>query len=443
MNTEIYSVIFIFIAAVLIAFPLGKYISKVFKGEKTMFDFLTPLENFFFRLAQIDPDKEMDWKENMKAMLTINFIWFLWAILILSLQNILFWNPDNIPAMDPTQAFNTAVSFMTNTNLQHYSGETGASYLSQLIVFCFLQFVSAGTGIAVVALLFKGLSNKSGSNLGNFYNLMLKSCTRILLPISILVAVILLLNGTPMTFKGAQQIITLQGDTVNVARGPVAPMVAIKLLGTNGGGFFGPNSTHPFENPNFITNIVELISILLIPIAMVIALGYYLNRKKFSYIILCVMVVGFLGLVIPSIYFEMNGNPEIEKMEINQPLGSMEGKEVRFGPASSAMWGVATTCTSNGSVNSMHDSSTPISGMMQMLGMQLNAFFGGVGVGFINKFTFIILAIFISGLMVGRTPEFLGKKIEAKEVKLAIIVALMHPLIILGGTALASHIWAV
>ncbi|HMS63681.1 MAG TPA: potassium-transporting ATPase subunit KdpA [Ignavibacteria bacterium] len=443
MNSEIFGVAFIFLAAMIIAFPLGKYISKVFKGEKTILDFIEPLENLFFRISKIDQHKEMDWKENMKAMLIINFIWFLWAMLILSLQNILFWNPDGIPAMEPTQAFNSAVSFMTNTNLQHYSGETGASYLSQLVVFCFLQFVSAGTGIAVVALMFKGISNKSGNNLGNFYNLMLKSCTRILLPIAIVVAVILLLNGTPMTFKGAEQVITLQGDTVNVARGPVAPMVAIKQLGTNGGGFFGPNSTHPFENPNFITNIVELISILLIPVAMVVALGFYLNRKKFANIILCVMAVGFLALVIPSIYFEMNGNPEIENMGIMQPLGSMEGKEIRFGSASSAMWGIATTCTSNGSVNSMHDSSTPLTGMMQMLGMQLNAFFGGVGVGFINKFTFIILAIFISGLMVGRTPEFLGKKIEAKEIKIAIIVALMHPLIILSGTAIAAHTWTV
>lgn len=443
MNTEILSILFIFTAAVIIALPLGKYISKVFKDEKTFLDFFSPLENFFFRITKIDPDKEMDWKENIKAMLTINFIWFLWAMLILSLQNILFWNPDNIQAMEPAQAFNTAVSFMTNTNLQHYSGETGVSYLTQLIVMCFLQFVSAGTGIAAVALLFKGLSNKSGSNLGNFYNLMLKSCTRILLPIAIVVAVILLVNGTPMTFKGAEQVITLQGDTVNVARGPVAPMVAIKQLGTNGGGFFGTNSAHPFENPNFITNITELISIILIPIAMVVALGYYLNRKKFAYIILGVMVIGFLCLAIPAIYFEMNGNPEIESMGITQPLGNMEGKEVRFGPASSAMWGVATTCTSNGSVNSMHDSFMPLSGMMEMLGMQLNAFFGGVGVGFINKFTFIILAIFISGLMVGRTPEFLGKKIEAKEIKIAIIVALIHPLIILSGTAIAAHIWAV
>jgi len=443
MNTEILSVLFIFLLIFILGIPFGKYISKVFKNEKTLLDFLAPLENLIFKFSGIDPDKEMDWKQNIKAMLTINFIWFIWAILVLSFQNLLFWNPDNIPGMEPTQAFNTAVSFMTNTNLQHYSGETGVSYLSQLIVMCFLQFVSAGTGIAVAALMFKGLANKSGTNLGNFYNLMLKSCTRILLPVSVVVALILMFNGIPMTFKGAENIVTLQGDTVSVARGPAAPMVGIKQLGTNGGGFFGTNSAHPFENPNFFTNIIELVSILFIPVAMIIALGYYLNRKKLSCMIFGVMLTGYVCFLIPAIYFEMNGNPEIDKMGISQPLGNMEGKEVRFGSASSAMWGVSTTVTSNGSVNSMHDSFTPITGMILMLGMQLNAFFGGVGVGFLNKFVFIILAVFISGLMVGRTPEFLGKKIEGKEIKIAIIVALMHPLLILSGTAIAAHIWLI
>jgi len=443
MNTEILSVLFIFLLIFILGIPFGKYISKVFKNEKTLLDFLAPLENLIFKFSGIDPDKEMDWKQNIKAMLTINFIWFIWAILVLSFQNLLFWNPDNIPGMEPTQAFNTAVSFMTNTNLQHYSGETGVSYLSQLIVMCFLQFVSAGTGIAVAALMFKGLANKSGTNLGNFYNLMLKSCTRILLPVSVVVALILMFNGIPMTFNGAENIVTLQGDTVSVARGPVAPMVGIKQLGTNGGGFFGTNSAHPFENPNFFTNIIELVSILFIPVAMIIALGYYLNRKKLSCMIFGVMLTGYVCFLIPAIYFEMNGNPEIDKMGISQPLGNMEGKEVRFGSASSAMWGVSTTVTSNGSVNSMHDSFTPITGMILMLGMQLNAFFGGVGVGFLNKFVFIILAVFISGLMVGRTPEFLGKKIEGKEIKIAIIVALMHPLLILSGTAIAAHIWLI
>ncbi len=442
METEILSPFLILVFTFILAAPLGKYIAKVFKGDKTCLDFLAPIENFIFRIAGTDPQKEMDWKENIKALLTINFLWFVWAIVILAFQNLLFLNPDNIVSMEPTQAFNTAVSFMTNTNLQHYSGETGASYLTQLIVFCFLQFVSAGTGIAAAALVFKALLNKSGDKLGNFYNLMLKSCTRILLPLAVLVALILIFNGTPVTFQGAEKIITLQGDTVSVARGPVAPMVAIKQLGTNGGGFFGTNSAHPFENPNYITNFTELVSILIIPVAMIFALGYYLNRKKFSVMILSVMLTGFICLASASIYFEMKGNPEIEKLGISQPLGNMEGKEVRFGPSLSALWGTVTTSTSNGSVNSMHDSFTPISNLMQLLGMQLNAFFGGVGVGFINIFVFIILAVFISGLMVGRTPEIFGKKIEAKEIKIAVIVALIHPLIILSGTAIASHIWA-
>lgn len=443
MNTEILAIAFIFVFTFLLGIPLGKYIAKVFKGEKTFLDFLGPLENFIFRISGINPDEEMDWKQNIKALLTINFIWFLWAMLILSIQGVLFGNPDKMTFMEPALAFNTAVSFITNTNLQHYTGESTLSYFSQLGVICFLQFVSAGAGIAVVALLFKGLINKSSSNLGNFYTLFLKSCTRILLPLAVVTAVILILNSTPATFKGSESIITMQGDTVSVPRGPAAQVIAIKQLGTNGGGFFGTNSAHPFENPNSITNAVELVSILLIPFAMVLAFGYYTNRKKFAYIILGVMTAGFLCLVIPSIYSEMNGNPEIQKMGISQPEGNMEGKEVRFGSVSSAFWGVVTTCTSNGSVNSMHDSHTPVSGMMQMLGMQLNAFFGGVGVGFINKFVFIILAVFISGLMVGRTPEFLGKKIEAREVKIAILVALTHPLLILGGAALASHIWTI
>jgi K+-transporting ATPase ATPase A chain len=343
--------------------------------------------------------------------------------------------------MEPTQAFNTAISFMTNTNLQHYSGETGASYFSQLLVFCFLQFVSAGTGIAALAALFRALSAKSGNDLGNFYHDMVRSCIRILLPISVVVATILLFSGTPTTFSGASEVITQQGDTVHVAAGPVTPMVAIKQLGTNGGGYFGPNSTHPFENPTAITNVVETISILLIPIAMVFAFGFFLKKKKLAWVIFSVMLVGYIVLLLPTVIAEKGGNAALTSLSIDQSQGSMEGKEVRFGAAASALWAVTTTSTSNGSVNAMHDSFTAISGTFLMLGMQLNAFFGGVGVGFINIFVFIIVAVFISGLMVGRTPEFLGKKIEAKEVKIAVIVALLHPLLILAGTAIASHVW--
>ncbi len=429
---------------ILLAIPFGRYISKVFKGEKTILDFLSPVENTLFKLSRINPEAEMDWKQNIKALLTINMVWFIWIMIVLLTQTWHpFWNPDNIVSMEPTQAFNTAVSFVTNTNLQHYSGETGASYFSQLLGLVFLQFVSAGAGIAALALLFKGLLNKSGRNLGNFYYHLVRACTRILLPLSVILAIVLLLNEAPMTFKGAETIVTMQGDTVTVARGPVAAMVAIKQLGTNGGGFFGPNSTHPFENPNGITNAAENSAIILIPVAMVFALGYYLNRKKLSRVTMIVMTAGYFMLLIPTIVQETGGNPMITKMGIQQPQGSMEGKEARFGPVLSALWSISTTVTSNGSVNSMHDSFTALSGAFQMMGMQLNAFYGGVGVGFINMFIFMIIAVFISGLMVGRTPEFLGKKIEVREVKIAILVALLHPLLILGGTALASHTWMI
>ncbi|HAX49156.1 MAG TPA: potassium-transporting ATPase subunit KdpA [Ignavibacteria bacterium] len=439
----LYSAIIILVT-ILLAVPLGRYISKVFKGEKTFLDLFEPLDKLIFKASGINPLAEMDWKQNLKALLTINLVWFIWIMFVLLTQRWHpFWNPDNMLSMEPTQAFNTAVSFVTNTNLQHYSGETGASYFSQLLALVFLQFVSAGTGIAALALLYKGLANRSTRNLGNFYYHLVRACTRILLPLSIVLALVLLLNQTPMTFKGSETIVTLQGDTVSVARGPVAAMVAIKQLGTNGGGFFGPNSTHPFENPNGITNAAENSAILLIPIAMVFALGYYLNRKKLSYIIMAVMSAGYLMLLIPTIVQETGGNTMITQMGIVQTQGSMEGKEARFGPVLSALWSISTTVTSNGSVNSMHDSFTALSGAFQMMGMQLNAFYGGVGVGFINMFIFMIIAVFISGLMVGRTPEFLGKKIEVREVKIAILVALLHPLLILGGTALASHTWMV
>ncbi|MEO8513401.1 MAG: potassium-transporting ATPase subunit KdpA [Ignavibacteria bacterium] len=441
---EILSIAIIIILSIALAIPLGKYCAKVFKGDKTFTDFLSPIENFIYKISGINPNAEMDWKQNLKALLTINFVWFIWIMFVLLTQTWHpFWNPDKILSMEPTQAFNTAVSFVTNTNLQHYSGETGASYLAMLLGLVFLQFVSAGTGIAALALLFKGLLNRSAKNLGNFYYHLVRSCTRILLPLSIILAIILLFNQTPMTFKGADTIITLQGDTVSVARGPVAAMVAIKQLGTNGGGYFGSNSTHPFENPNGITNAAETIAIILIPIAMVFAMGFFLNRKKLAWIIMAVMTAGYLALLIPTISQETGGNPMITKMGITQPQGSMEGKETRFGSGLSALWAISTTVTSNGSVNSMHDSFTALSGTFMMLGMQLNSFYGGVGVGFINMFIFMIIAVFISGLMVGRTPEFLGKKIEVREVKIAILVALLHPFLILGGTALASHTWMI
>lgn len=443
MNSEILGVVVLFVLTVILAIPLGRYCVKVFKNEKTWLDFLAPLEKVIFRICGIDPNQPMDWKENLKAALVLNMIFFLWAMLVLLTQTFHpFWNPDGITNMEPTTAFNTAVSFMTNTNLQHYSGETGATYVTQLLVFCFLQFVSAATGIAAMALLFKGIMQRQSSDLGNFYQLFLRSCTRILLPVSIVIAVFLVVRGTPSTFEGAAQVITLEGDTVNVARGPVAPMVAIKQVGTNGGGYFGPNSTHPFENPDYLTNLAENFAIIVIPIALVFAFGFYINKPKVGYAFFGAMTMVFVTFVAITVYFESQGNPALTRMGVDNTLGSMEGKEVRFGPAASAMWGVSTTSTSNGSVNSMHDSHTPISGGVYILDMMINAIYGGVGVGFINFFVFVVIAVFISGLMVGRTPELFGKKIEAREVKIAAMVAILHPLLILVGTAIASHIQA-
>jgi K+-transporting ATPase ATPase A chain len=440
MNTEYIGIIFMYLATVALAIPMGKYIAKVFKGEKTWFDFMAPLERLIFKFSGIDPNREMNWKQHLKALLTINLLWLFYAFFCLLFQAHLPLNPDGNPNQTPDLAFNTALSFVTNTNLQDYSGESGATYYTQLFVFMFLHFVSASTGLAAMMVIFKAMKDKVTDKLGNFWDNLVKGITRLLLPLSFVVAVILAFNGTPTSYKGKDTIIGLQGDTIHVSRGPAAAMIAIKQTGTNGGGWFGTNSAHPFENPNYLTNIVEDISIVIIPIALVFALGFYLNKRKLAWVIFGVMTVGFLLMVFPSVNAEVGGNPAIAHLGISQPGGSMEGKEVRFGPAASAYWGITTTVTSNGSVNAMHDSMMPVSGLAQMFDMMVNAFYGGVGVGFMNFYIFIIVAVFISGLMVGRTPEFMGRKIEAREMKIASLIALLHPFIILVGTSMAAYI---
>lgn len=442
MNTELFGVISIFIVSIALAIPLGRYIARIYSNDKTLLDpIFNPIERFIFKISGINSTEEMNWKQHLKALLSVNMVWFFICFFVLLFQGFLPLNPDGAPNMTPDLAFNTAISFMVNCNLQHYSGETGVSYLSQMVLM-FLQFVSAGVGMAAAAMVFNAMKERSTEKLGNFYNYFIKSCTRILLPLSAIVAVTLLFNGTPMTFEGKDAISTLQGDHIEVSRGPAAAFIAIKHIGTNGGGFFGANSAHPFENPTYFTNAVELWAQLIIPFAMIFALGFYLNKRRFSWIVFGVMTVGFLMLVIPTIMSEVNGNPAIHKMGIAQATGAMEGKEVRFGPAISGFWSIATTVISTGSVNSMHDSSMPFSGTMQLLAMMVNAFYGGCGVGWLNFYIFIILAVFISGLMVGRTPEFLGKKIEAREVKIAAFIAILHPFLILTGTALASYFTA-
>ena len=441
MTGEILGAAIIFLVTLLLAWPLGKYITKVFKGERTFMDFMNPLERFIFRFCGINPDESMNWKQFLKAMLTINLVWLVYAMLMLMFQDKLPLNPDGNPAQTPDLAFNTAISFVVNCNLQHYSGESGLTYLTQLLVLTFLQFLSAATGIACLIALFNGLKEKTTNNLGNFWNYLVKSTTKILLPVSFIVAVILAFNGTPTSYDGKDTIVTLQGDSVQVSRGPAAGMIAIKQMGTNGGGWFGANSAHPFENPNYFTNAVETISIMLIPIALVFALGFYINGKKLSYIIFGVMTFLFVVFCAINIYYEVKGNPAIDKIGIAQHIGSMEGKEVRIGAPATAFWSVATTSTSNGSVNGMHDSLTPISGGVVMIDMWINSLYGGVGVGLLNYFIFIIIAVFIAGLMVGRTPEFMGHKIEAREVKIAMIVTLLSAFLVKGFTAYAAYMY--
>ncbi len=438
MNTEIWGVIAMFLATIILAIPLGKYIANVFSDKPSFLDkIFGPIERGIMRLSGVDFKKEMTWKEHLVALLTINLVWFVVGMLILMSQAYLPLNPDGNPNMSPDLAFNTAISFLVNCNLQHYSGESGVSYLSQTGLM-FLQFVSAGIGISAAIVLFKAFKDKGSKLLGNFYDIFLKSCTRILLPISFIVALILVFQGTPMTYEGKDTMINLQGDSVEVSRGPVAAFVAIKHVGTNGGGFFGANSNHPLENPSYISNIAEMIGQFVIPVAMVFALGFFINRRKLSLMIFGVMTIGFLCLAIPNVLMEAQGSPAIERLGVTQDLGAMEGKEIRFGAAASGFWSIVTTVISTGSINSMHDSSMPLSGMNEMLAMMINAFYGGNGVGILNFFVFIILGVFISGLMVGRTPEFLGKKVEAREMKIAMIVALIHPFLILAGTAIAA-----
>ncbi|WP_455496999.1 potassium-transporting ATPase subunit KdpA [Coprobacter sp.] len=441
MNTEILGTVLQIGILLVFSYPLGKHIAKVYKGGKSRWDFLIPVENLIYRLAGVNPNEEMNWRQFLKSLLILNLVWFFWGMALLGTQQWLPLNPDGNVNQTADQAFNTCISFMVNCNLQHYSGESGLTYFTQLFVIMLFQFITAATGMAAMAGIMKAMAVKTTKTIGNFWYFLVRSCTRILLPLSLLVGFILILEGIPMGFDGKMEVETLEGGTQMISQGPVAAIVPIKQLGTNGGGYFGVNSSHPLENPTFLSNVVECCSILIIPMAMIWALGFYLKRKKFGASIFAVMFFAYIVGVSINTYYEMGGNPAISNMEIAQEHGAMEGKEVRLGAGATALWSVTTTVTSNGSVNGMHDSTMPLSGLVEMLNMQINTWFGGVGVGFMNYYVFIIIAVFISGLMVGRTPELLGKKVEAKEMKIATIVALLHPFVILVGTAVASYLY--
>ncbi len=378
------------------------------------------------------------WGTYCRSMLLFNYFMFLVLFLVLIFQGVLPLNPDGKSGLEPTLAFNTAISFMANTNLQHYAGEVSLSYLSQLSLM-WLQFVSAATGLAALAALARCLSGSR--SIGDFYRDVASASILVLLPLSIVVSLFLAVEGVPMTMAGSVEATTMEGETQVIARGPVAAFVAIKQLGTNGGGFFGPNSCHPYENPTFWTNIVCNICILILPMASVWMFGRIAKRMAHAHVVFAVMLLMLVGLLAYANYFEMQPAPALDGLAI-RPHSNLEGKELRFGTNAGANWAVATTATSNGSVNAMHDSLHPMTSLAPMIGMWLNVIFGGVGVGMLSMFLFIVLSVFLAGMMVGRTPEYLARKIETHEVKLALLTILSHPFLILVGIALfASTSW--
>jgi K+-transporting ATPase ATPase A chain len=443
MGTEYVAVAFTILFTISTSVVLGGYMYRVFTGHGTWLDpVFVPIERLVLRLTGVDSNDQQDWKRYSASLLVSNLVMWLATFAIVSMQRILPLNPDGIANMEPTLSFNTISSFTTNTNLQHYSGETGLSYFSQMFVISFLQFVTAGTGVAAAVATIRGLAGNRLHHLGNFYVDLTRATIRVFLPLALLVSVLVMWQGTPMTFEGAARATTVEGQEQAIARGVTAGVVSIKQLGTNGGGYFGPNSAHPYENPTPLTNFVETWSITVIPMSMVVMLGYMVRRRKLAVVLFATMLAIYLPMVVFGVAEEARGNPAIVAMGVDQSTGSMEGKEVRFGAGLSALWAVTTAVTSNGSVNSMHDSLTPLGGLMPLVGMCLNNIFGGVGVGFVNMLIFVIVAVFVAGMMIGRTPEFLGKKVEAKEMKLASLALLWHPLAILVGTAVACYVWA-
>ncbi|KRF67579.1 K+-transporting ATPase subunit A [Bacillus sp. Soil768D1] len=420
---------------VILAIPMAKYLTNVYSLEiKKQDSMFGKIERVIFKLSGIDTN-DMRWQQYAKALLLSNLVMFIISYIIIRFQGVLPGNPSKIDSMEPLLAFNTAASFLTNTNLQHYSGESGLSYLSQMAVIIFLMFTTPATGLSLCMAFFRGLTNQR--SIGNFYVDLIRSITRVLLPLSILIGLVLVSQGVPQTLNPTAIATTLEGATQNIARGPVAALESIKHIGTNGGGFFGVNSAHPFENPNGFTNVLEILSMFLIPAALPLTFGYMARNKKQGWILFSAM--GLMLLVFLSITYinEKNGNPALEKIGLSQENGSMEGKEVRFGIAQSALFTSVTTAATTGSVNNMHDTLTPLGGIAPLAMMMLNCVFGGDGVGTVNILMYSVMAVFLAGLMVGRTPEFLGKKIEGKEMKLIAIAILLHPLIILVPSAIA------
>ena len=470
MTTNSYFQIICYISILLLLVkPLGWYMAKVYEDESVGLNrLLAPVETMLYRLSGVNPKQEMPWTDYAIAMLVFNVLGILSVYALQSLQASLPFNPQNLPNVSPDSAFNTAVSFATNTNWQGYSGETTMSYLTQMLGLTVQNFLSAATGMAALVTLSRGFVRRKADMIGNFWVDLTRSTLYILMPLSLILALALVGQGVVQTFSSYQTVPLLEALSYEqpsavlqdvsgkpvmasavtkeqvVAVGPAASQVAIKQLGTNGGGFFNVNSAHPLENPTPLSNFLEMLAILLIPAALCYTFGMMVGDTRQGWAILAAMTLIFVTLIFVTVSAEQSGNPALATLSVDQSAnvsqsgGNMEGKETRFGITNSALWAVATTAASNGSVNAMHDSFTPLGGMVSMWLMQLGeVVFGGVGSGLYGMIMFAIVAVFVSGLMIGRTPEYLGKKIEAYEMKMAAIVILIPPLMVLGGTALA------
>lgn len=454
----------------ILVIPVGIYVYHIAAGKHTFADpVFDRVDGVIYKLGGVNPKNGMSWKKYALSLIATNGVMILVGYIILRIQSIALFNPNGIGAMEESLSFNTIISFMTNTNLQHYSGESGLSYLSQMLVIIFMMFVSAATGYAACIAFIRGLAGKIKDNVGNFFADLVRITTRVLLPLSIIGGLLLVWQGVTQNFSANVVVNTIEGTKQIIAQGPVAALEIIKHLGTNGGGFLGANSSTPIENPTIISDLIELYSMMLLPGACVITFGKMVrDRKRMQAaekigengltvvktekvrkgltvrmygregrsIFLAMGIIFLIGLSV-CFWAENQGNPALQDVGLSQSMGSMEGKEVRFGIAQSAMFTTTTTSFTTGTVNNMHDTLTPLGGMIPMLHMMLNVVFGGKGVGLMNMIMYAILAVFICGLMVGRTPEYLGKKIEGREMKLTALCIIIHPFLILAFSALA------
>lgn len=453
LNGILQIIIYLIVIAILVK-PLGSYMARIYQGQHTFMDrIMEPLERLIYRLAGVDPAHEMNWKVYAVAMLVFNAAGLFFLYVLQRLQGFLPLNPAGLGAVSPDSSFNTAVSFVSNTNWQGYGGDTTMSYLTQMLGLTVQNFLSAATGMAVLVAFIRSLIRHSADTLGNFWVDMTRSTLYILLPLSMIFSLVFVSQGVVQTFSSYKTVALLQpaadanGNTVTqqvLAVGPAASQIAIKQLGTNGGGFFNVNSAHPFENPNPFSDFPEMVAILLIPAALCYTFGKMVGDTRQGWAVLVAMMAILVVFIFSAYAAEAAGNPKLTALGVDQgsteinPGGNMEGKEVRFGVPNSSLWATITTAASNGSVNSMHDSFTPLGGLVALVMMHFGeVVFGGVGSGLYGMLVFVIVAVFIAGLMVGRTPEYLGKKIEAYEMKMASLLILIMPIIVLGFTALA------